>query len=162
MEGAIPRQYGADAVEIPGARRLLGSLEEAKVPWAIVTSGTRPLVTGWLEVMKLSHPRNLVVAEDVITGKPAPECYLLGKARLGLSAERARGEVLVIEDAPAGVQAGKAAGCKVLAVATSHKIGQLKGAGADWIVQDLRSITFMGLDETSGQVHIEIRNAVEE
>ncbi|KAI4164731.1 MAG: hypothetical protein LQ342_001706 [Letrouitia transgressa] len=162
IEGLIPRQYGADAVEIPGARRLLGSLEGAKVPWAIVTSGTRPLVTGWLEVMKLSHPRNLVVAEDVTTGKPAPECYLLGKARLGLSAERAPGEVLVIEDAPAGVQAGKAAGCKVLAVATSHKIEQLKGAGADWIVQDLRSVMFMGLDETSGQVHIKIRNAVEE
>lgn len=35
-----------------------------------VTSGTQPLVTGWLEVMKFAHPKNMVVAEDVSVGKP--------------------------------------------------------------------------------------------
>ena len=162
MEGLIPRQYGTDAVEIPGARRLLASLEGACVPWAIVTSGTRSLVTGWLDVMKLPRPKNLVVAEDVDVGKPAPDCYLLGKDRLGLSAEKARGGILVIEDSPAGVQAGKAAGCKVIAVATTHSIGQLREAGSDWIVQDLRDVILSGLDSTSGQIHIEIHNAHEE
>ena len=54
----------------PIHEELLASLEVAKAPWAIVTSGTRPLVTGWLDVMKLAHPRNLVVAEDVEEGKP--------------------------------------------------------------------------------------------
>lgn len=66
----IPWEFGLDAVEVPGARNLLASLEKDQVPWAIVTSGTTPLVTGWLDVMKLAHPRNLVVAEDVSAGKP--------------------------------------------------------------------------------------------
>ncbi|KAI7116692.1 hypothetical protein KC324_g18983, partial [Hortaea werneckii] len=48
-EGRIPKEYGADAVEIPGSRNLLESLEKAGAPWAIVTSGTRPLVPGWLD-----------------------------------------------------------------------------------------------------------------
>ena len=101
MEGLIPKEYGADAVEIPGARSLLGALEAADAPWAIVTSGTRPLLEGWLQVMKMASPKHNVVAEDVADGKPHPACYLLGKARLGLGPEET---ALVIEDAPAGVR----------------------------------------------------------
>ena len=101
MEGLIPKEYGADAVEIPGARSLLEALEAANAPWAIVTSGTRPLMDGWLAVMKLASPKHNVVAEDVADGKPHPACYQLGKARLGL---RPTDTALVIEDAPAGVR----------------------------------------------------------
>ena len=46
MEGLLPKNYGADAVEIPGARSLLEDLIARSGPWAIVTSGTVPLVTG--------------------------------------------------------------------------------------------------------------------
>lgn len=70
IEGRIPRQFGADAVEIPGARELLASVEKASVPWAVVTSGSRALVQGWIEVLHLARPDNLVVAEDVTEGKP--------------------------------------------------------------------------------------------
>jgi glycerol 3-phosphatase-1 len=70
VEGLIPREFGADAVEIPGSRALLDHLNERSIPWSIVTSGTRPLVTGWLDVLKLAHPQNLVTAEDVKNGKP--------------------------------------------------------------------------------------------
>ncbi|KAI4127799.1 MAG: hypothetical protein LQ338_003028 [Usnochroma carphineum] len=160
VEGLIPREYGADAVEIPGARSLLASLDHVNASWAIVTSGTRPLVEGWLDVMGLSHPKNLVVAEDVSAGKPAPDCYRLGIDRLGLIAEKGRGEVLVIEDSPAGVLAGKAAGCQVIGLATTHSIEQLRRSGADWIVEDLRSVVLMGLD-TDGTIQIEIRDALE-
>lgn len=51
-EGLIPKEFGQDAVEIPGSRNLLEKLEEQAIPWCIVTSGTRPLVTGWLDVMR--------------------------------------------------------------------------------------------------------------
>lgn len=95
-EGEIPKLYGGDAVEIPGARSLLDSLNGIKAPWAIVTSGTRPLVTGWLDVLKLPIPENLVVAEDVPSGKPDPTCYLSGKTLLGL--ENTPGDILVLED----------------------------------------------------------------
>lgn len=46
MEGLLPKKYGDDAVEIPGARALLQELIDRKKPWAIVTSGSMPLVSG--------------------------------------------------------------------------------------------------------------------
>ncbi|KAL8870831.1 MAG: hypothetical protein Q9174_003214 [Haloplaca sp. 1 TL-2023] len=160
IEGLIPIEYGADAVEVPGARDLLASLEHVSAPWAIVTSGTRALVTGWLAVMDLAHPKNLVVAEDVSAGKPAPDCYLLGLDRLDLAVGKGQGKVLVVEDSPAGVRAGKAAGCQVVGLATTHQVDQLKDSGADWIVQDLQSVILVGL-VADGKIEIEIRNSLE-
>ena len=158
MESRIPKTYGGDAVEIPGSRVLLDDLEKAHAPWAIVTSGTKPLVAGWLEVMKLARPKNLVTAEDVQRGKPDPACYLLGQSKLGL----ARGaSTLVLEDAPAGVRAGKAAGFSVVALATTHSIERLREAGADWIVRDMRSVTMKQYDKKKGEVKIEISGALE-
>lgn len=151
----IPREFGSDATEIPGARNLLESLEKAGAPWAVVTSGTRPLVEGWLEVLKLAHPRFLVVAEDVEQGKPDPQCYRLGRSRLNLGEST---NILVVEDAPSGIKAGKAAGFKVVALETTHTIQQLKDAGADWIIKDLRSLS---LKAVTGQVEIEIRDALQ-
>lgn len=145
MEGLLPKLYGADAVEIPGARELLRTLGEASVPWAIVTSGTTPLVTGWLNVLKLPIPEHLVVAEDVVEGKPDPTCYLMGKEKLGLHV--GGGEVLVLEDSPAGIRAGKAAGCKVLGLVTSHTLEQVKEAEPDWIVTDLSSVKVVGVTQ---------------
>ncbi|KAL9083958.1 MAG: hypothetical protein Q9165_008301 [Trypethelium subeluteriae] len=161
MEARIPREYGQHAVEIPGSRAFLDVLEKAGVPWAIVTSGTRPLVAGWLDVMKLAHPKNLVAAEDVPRGKPDPACYELGQKNLGL-AEKARTRTLVLEDAPAGVLAGKAAGSLVVALATTHDVGRLRDAGADWIVRDMRSVSLKNWDEETGEAKIEISDALME
>ncbi|MCJ1433966.1 hypothetical protein MMC27_003331 [Xylographa pallens] len=157
VEGLIPKEYGADAVEIPGARSLLEALEAANAPWAIVTSGTRPLMDGWLAVMKLASPKHNVVAEDVADGKPHPACYQLGKARLGLGPGDT---ALVIEDAPAGVRAGKAAGCRVVGLTTTHRLEQIREAGADWIVKDLRSVRFVGRDAVTALVQIELCNTL--
>ena len=74
MEAAIPRKYGADAVEIPGSRALLDDLEKVNAKWAIVTSGTRLLVGGWLDIMKLAHPKNLIAAEDVKVRSRSSHC----------------------------------------------------------------------------------------
>ncbi|KAH6678070.1 glycerol-3-phosphate phosphatase-like protein [Halenospora varia] len=156
MEGLLPLHYGADAVEIPGARTLLDSITKSNVPWAIVTSGTTPLVTGWLKVLQLPTPEHLVVAEDVENGKPDPSCYLMGKEKLSLSASH---EVLVLEDSPAGIKAGKAAGCKVLGVVTSHTVEQVVAAGADWIVKDLQSIRMV--KGGVGGVELEIVDALD-
>jgi glycerol-1-phosphatase len=143
LEAAVPRRFGGDAVEISGARVLIDTLN-AQAPhakWAIVTSGTRGLVAAWLEVLGLAQPKCIVTAEDVQQGKPSAECYLLAAGRLGLRPESERlGRALVLEDAPAGVKAGKAAGCLVLGLATTHSAEELKQAGADWVVEDLRSL----------------------
>jgi len=158
MEGKIPKTYGADAIEIPGSRALLEQLDRVDAPWAIVTSGTKPLVTGWLEVMKLAQPKNLVTAEDVLRGKPDPACYLLGHSKLGLPRDE---PILVLEDAPAGVRAGKAAGFSVVALATTHAVEQLREAGAHWIVRDMRSVMLKQYDRKTGYLTIEISNALE-
>jgi glycerol-1-phosphatase len=106
--------------------------------------------------MKLSAPKNLVTAEDVPNGKPDPACYALGRSRLGFTDSA---EMLVFEDAPAGIRAGKAAGCKVVGLTTTHSIRQVREAGADWIVQDLQSVVFKGVSKETGKVVIEIRDA---
>lgn len=69
-EALIPKEFGADAIEIPGSRAILDQLQSMMAPWAIVTSGTRLLVSGWLDRLELAHPQNLVTAEDVSNGKP--------------------------------------------------------------------------------------------
>lgn len=154
VEGRIPREWGQDAAEIPGARQVLEVMERENVPWAVVTSGTRALISGWLDVMKLVEPKTMVVAEDVEIGKPDPSCYLMGARKLGL---KDGAEVLVIEDAPSGVKAGKAAGFKVLGLATTHSVESVKEAGADWIVRDLRSL---GVSMKDGLVKVEILDAL--
>lgn len=138
------------------------SVTAAKAPWAIVTSATRPLVTGWFDVLKLPPPANLITAEDVPNGKPDPACYKLGLKALRLLGEdgniSAKHDVLVLEDSPAGIRAGKAAGCKVVAVVTSHTAQQVVDAGADWIVKDLTSLQLLNND--NGSVEISIKDAL--
>ena len=157
VEEIIPKKYAGDAVELPGSRELLSHLGEAKAPWAIVTSGTRVLVDAWFKVMRLPYPMKLVSAEDVKIGKPDPTCYRMGTERLGLDPKAA---MLVLEDAPAGIRAGKAAGYKVVGLTTTHTMEQVKEAGADWILKDLSSVRYLGKDEKTGAVKIEIRGAL--
>jgi len=156
MEGQIPTLYGSSAVEVPGARSLLEKLIAASSPWTIVTSGTTPLVTGWLKILGLPTPQHLVVAEDVEKGKPDPRCYRMGLEKLGLVGQEA--DVLVLEDSPAGIRAGRDAGCKVLGVVTSHTVEQVIAAGPDWIVKDLSSVRLVSGD--GGKVTLEIRDAL--
>ncbi|KAK4150141.1 glycerol-3-phosphate phosphatase [Chaetomidium leptoderma] len=162
MEGLLPKLHGDDAIEIPGARSLLEDLIARSAPWTIVTSGTVPLVTGWLNVLDLPTPPHLVTAESVANGKPDPACYVLGRERLGLAA--ADKQVLVLEDSPAGIRAGKGAGCRVLAVVTSHTAEQVLAAGPDWVVRDLASVRLVpeqqGQQDGSGRVTLEIRDAL--
>jgi len=137
---------------------MLDRLEEQCTPWAIVTSGTRPLVTGWLDVMKLAHPKNIVTAEDVPNGKPDPACYKMGEKKLLLQEQKP--SIVVFEDAPAGVRSGKAAGFTVVALHTTHSLEQLVEARADYIVKDMRSVTLKSWDQTTGSGQLEITSAL--
>lgn len=152
MEGRLPREHGEDAVEIPGARRLLDDLIAFAAPWTIVTSGTVPLVSGWLTVLNFAVPDHLVTAESVLNGKPDPACYVLGREKLGL--QDSGKEILVLEDSPAGIKAGKAAGCKVIGLVTSHTLEQVVAAEPDWVVKDLDSVKAVKMED--GRVTLEI------
>src|SRR5882724_509706 len=115
---------------LPGAMELLQALPPER--WAIVTSCTRPLAGVRIAAAGLPKPRYLVTSTDVKHGKPDPEPYLKGAQLLGVPAS----ECIVIEDAPAGIQAGKAAGARVVALRTTASDAELEQAGADWIVDD--------------------------
>jgi HAD superfamily hydrolase (TIGR01509 family) len=73
---------------------------------------------------------------DVVHKKPDPELFLLAIRRLGL----APGECLVVEDAPNGIRAGKAAGATCLGLTTSFSAAELQAAGADWTAPDLAQV----------------------
>ena len=128
-------------VALPGARELLASLPDERR--AVVTSGTRELATKRLHTAGLEPPPTLVCAEDIEAGKPSPDPYLLGAERLGTEP----GECIVVEDAPPGVLAGKAAGMTVWAVLTSHAPGELDAADARFptLVELRRELVRRGL-----------------
>ncbi len=125
----------ADLQVLPGVHALLDSLPPAR--WTIVTSATRRLTLARLKVAGLPAPEKLITGSDVVHGKPHPEPYLTGAARLGLTPE----DCVVVEDAPSGVGSGKAAGCRVLGVLGTHVAGDLYKAGASWVVGSLDGVT---------------------
>jgi sugar-phosphatase len=96
-------------VVLPGARELLDALP--RDAWAIVTSCSRPLAHARLAAVGLEPPV-LVTASDTAVGKPAPDPFLEAARRLGVDPA----DCLVVEDAPAGLTAARAAGAATLAV----------------------------------------------
>jgi sugar-phosphatase len=123
LEGVVP---------VPGAADLLACLESG--PWAVVTSGNRALMTARIKAARLPTPGVLVTADDVTAGKPDPEGYLLAARRLGVDPA----DCVVLEDAPAGIEAGKAIGARVLAVTVTHPAEAL--GEADAVVPDLSGV----------------------
>jgi sugar-phosphatase len=110
-----------DVFALPGAAELLA---DPPAPLAVVTSGTLPLIRARMGAAALPIPALLVSAERVSRGKPDPEGYLLAAAELGVRPE----DCVVLEDATAGVQAGLAAGARVVAVTTTHAPEELAAA----------------------------------
>jgi mannitol-1-/sugar-/sorbitol-6-phosphatase len=104
-------------VALPGAHALFALGE----PVAVVTSGTHPLATTRLRSVGLPVPEVLVTPERIARGKPDPEGYLLAAHELGV----APADCVVLEDAPAGLQAGRAAGMHVVGITTTHDPAEL-------------------------------------
>ncbi len=104
----------AGIVEIPGAVALLNSLPPER--WAIVTSAPIALARRRMAAAGIPMPAVIVSGEDVSSGKPSPECYLLGAKRLGVDPRHC----LVFEDAVAGILAGEAAGADVVVITETH------------------------------------------
>jgi len=124
-----------DLKVLPGARTLLKSLPLER--WAIVTSATGRLALERLRVAGLPAPERMISAEMVDRGKPDPEPYRRGAELI----HSAAADCLVVEDAPSGVGAGIAAGCRVLGVLGTHKEDELRAAGASWIVRSLEDVS---------------------
>ena len=100
----------------PGAIQALTLLPPDRV--AIVTSGTVRLASARIAAAGLPRPAVVITADDVVLGKPDPAPFLAGARALGFPPQRC----LVVEDAPAGVTAARAAGCPVVGVLTTHDV----------------------------------------
>jgi mannitol-1-/sugar-/sorbitol-6-phosphatase len=120
-------------VAIAGAARLLKSLPVDR--WCVVTSGMGEFARARLQAATLPVPPVLVSADEVTKGKPHPEPYLKGAQLLGVEPAAC----VVIEDALNGIQAGRAAGMKVIGVATTYPASEL--IEADAVVETLESVT---------------------
>jgi sugar-phosphatase len=117
---------------LPGVLALLAALPAQC--WTVVTSATEKLARLRLAAGGVPVPERMVTADSVSEGKPNPAPYLAGAALLGLRPE----ECVVFEDAAAGAQAGRAAGCTVVATTFSHSIESL--SGAHYLVEDLTQV----------------------
>lgn len=117
-------------IALAGAARLLSG----DLPLAIVTSCSTALATARLSAAGLSIPEVLVSSDGLERGKPDPTCFLIAARRLGLDPARC----VVIEDAPAGIVAGRAAGATVIAVRTTHGDDEL--GEADAIADDIAEV----------------------
>jgi sugar-phosphatase len=134
-----------DVVALPGAAEILRALPPNR--YAIVTSATRRLAEVRLRAAGLPIPQHFVTATDVKRGKPNPDPYLMGAETLQVPPA----SCIVIEDAPSGVRAGKAAGARVIAVRTTSNDAELAQAGADWIIADL-SFLSAELNPANGEI----------
>jgi sugar-phosphatase len=134
----IERREMQDAdgiITLPGARELLLQLPAKR--WTIATSCTRSLAEVRLRAAGLPVPERIVTSTDVTLGKPHPEPFLKAATKLGFPAS----ECVVVEDVPAGIRAGKAAGARVIAFRTTVEEAELRRAGADFILNNCADVS---------------------
>ncbi|MFC3994932.1 HAD family hydrolase [Nocardiopsis sediminis] len=122
-------------LDLPESATFLRRLHAEGTPFGLVTSAGR----AWAELSltRLGVDalfKGLVTAGDVVHGKPHPQGYLAGADLLGIAPEH----IVVFEDTPAGIEAGKAAGMRVVAITTTHDKAKL--SGADLVVDHLTEV----------------------
>ncbi|KAI8386938.1 HAD-superfamily hydrolase subfamily IA, variant 3 [Blakeslea trispora] len=131
---------------LPGVATLID-----KIPlghWGVCTAGTEYMARKRLEQCDISIPEVLICGDMVSQGKPHPEPYLKAIEKLNLKPQ----DVIVFEDAPAGIRSAKEAGAQVIACKTTHTASQLKEAGADCIVELLTDVDFINLPDGTFEV----------
>ncbi|MCS6712362.1 HAD-IA family hydrolase [Brachybacterium sp. EF45031] len=122
---------------LPGTEDLLAALDAAardldRPTWTIVTSCTQRLFAARWARTGLPVPDGLITADEVHRGKPDPEPYLRGAAAVGIAPEHC----LVVEDSVGGLEAGRGAGCRTLAITTTTPAEAL-APGADAVIDSL-------------------------
>ena len=139
---ALERITHLEITDVDGVVALPGATEAlltSGARGAIVTSCAADLAVARQQAAGIPVPAVVVTADDVVRGKPDPEPFLAAARTLGVDPARC----LVVEDAPAGLAAGRAAGMTTLAVTTTHTADQLD---ADHVVRDLSAVS---LDSTA-------------
>jgi len=131
---------------IPGVRAFLDILETAGVKTGIATSASSYRTWKTLEVLDLKRFAVVITGDDVPNGKPDPMVYERACQAMQLPREK----LLVLEDAPCGVQAAKAAGIRCVGVSSNGRAVALSKAGADHVIPDFRGLS---IEKLSGLWH---------
>ncbi len=134
---ALYREAAREALqELPGAKALVEALAADGFLLAVGSSGPRANVEMALEILGVRGRFAAISSlEDVSEGKPHPEVFLKAAEKLGLPPARC----VVLEDAPQGVEAGRRAGCKTVAVTSTRAAAEL--ADADLVVDALSEVS---------------------
>jgi beta-phosphoglucomutase len=124
---------------LPGVSTFIEACWQRALKLAVATSADRVKLEGNLREIGLPVETftACVTGTEIVRKKPDPEIFLVAARRLGLSPA----DCLVVEDAPSGVRAAKAAGCRCLGLTTSFDAATLRAAGADWIAGTLADVT---------------------
>ncbi|MGI9073065.1 MAG: HAD-IA family hydrolase [Bryobacteraceae bacterium] len=139
--------YRDGNVAVRGAVELVSALPVGS--WALVTSASRRVAEMRLECAGVPVPAVLISSDDVRSGKPDPEGYLMAAGQLGVESDRC----LVIEDTPAGLEAARRAGMQVVAITTTFPAAELSAATC------IADVTYVevGQIEASGKPRFELR-----
>lgn len=126
----------------PGIYALLDSLGQRKLKLGLATSSQAPWASAILGKLGLKERFQFIATREMVPdAKPAPDLYLLAARGLGV----APAACLAIEDSPRGIQAGKRAGMRVVAVRTGPT-AHLDISAADRVIDDLGGFDFAWLD----------------
>jgi beta-phosphoglucomutase len=135
-ESLFRQLYANDIEPLKGLIPFLDQLNKASIKRAIGTSAPRANVDFTLSSTGMAPYFDTILDESFVTkGKPDPEIYVKAAAALGF----APANCIVLEDSLSGVAAGKAAGCKVVGISTTHTALEL--AESDFVVADFEGIT---------------------
>jgi mannitol-1-/sugar-/sorbitol-6-phosphatase len=135
---------------IPGALELLQSIPADA--WGIATSGHRAVAVTRLAFGGLPVPDVLICSEDVETGKPNPEPFLFAALMLGVKPANC----VVIEDSPTGIQAGRAAGMRVVGIISgAYAVDELSKAQV--IVSKLSDIEVVQTPYSQARLIVRVR-----
>jgi len=123
---------------LPGAKDFINECRSKKLKMAVATSADSVKMNGNLAEIGLAPELfdALVCGNEVVHKKPDPEIFLLAANKLNIPPANC----LVIEDAPSGLEAARAASMKALGLTTSFNADILKQSGADWTAPDLAHV----------------------
>ncbi|UVJ40265.1 HAD-IA family hydrolase [Arthrobacter sp. CJ23] len=138
--GEMERTRTDGVIALPGATALLAALPDEAI--ALVTSADRILADVRMRAAGLAMPTTAVTAEAVTRGKPDPEGYLKAAALLGAGPA----DVVVFEDAPAGIAAARAAGMRTVVVGDAG--GELEPGM--WRIRDYSAVTVTAVKDDDG------------
>ncbi|MEV7661328.1 HAD-IA family hydrolase [Paenarthrobacter sp. NPDC089316] len=142
--GEMERSRTDGVIALPGAEALLAGLPDEAI--ALVTSADRILAGIRMKAAGLSMPSTAVTAESVTRGKPHPEGYLKAAALLGADPA----DVVVFEDAPAGIAAARAAGMRTVVVGKAAAGHNEELEDGMWRIPDYSAVTVTAVKNDDG------------